>query len=643
LSAQSWIRARFLRYCAGKGSLGVVLLLVLLFFVSPSFAKDDPSETLDQQQVLQFLNKVIGWHQHQAAEQAVDFGPADAAFVNENQPITDQVVQQSFDFARAASQLVSTNQKTTSADSRYESLLQMSSKFQADSNQIQAELQSLRQKLGTASRDQRRILESQIARYNSEYSLRQTQLETLHGILEMVATETPNAGGLKTNIDTLQQTLPASVFDKTVQSPALVQSQSNAQRSSGLLEALSRSLRLSRDLRTIKTKIAQTDDLMQTVRQLETPLRKQLAGMAQQGDNVLSLPESHDLSAVAQQTAAMDALTGRFKLVSAAALPLSKEELVLNTYKTNLLNWYEVRKGQYSDSIQSLIIRSIVLAVLVVVVFGIFELWRRGIMRYVTDLRRRYQFMLLRRIALWCVIAIVIAFTLANQFGSLATFAGLMTAGVAVALQNVILAVVGYFMLIGKYGVSVGDRVQISGVLGEVVDIGLIRLHVMELTGNGIEAQPTGRLVAFANSVVFQTAAGLFRQVPGAGFVWREISLTLAAETDYRAVEQRLMAAVHKAFENSDADFAQLGQQIQASLNSIPIGPLAPKIRFRITSAGLEAVLRFPANLKTANEIDDRITRELLHAIEMEPGLKVVAAEIPAFPLRAKATTNTPA
>jgi len=102
--------------------------------------------------------------------------------------------------------------------------------------------------------------------------------------------------------------------------------------------------------------------------------------------------------------------------------------------------------------------------------------WRRAILRYIVDLRRRYQFLLLRRIALWFVIALVIAFGLASEFASIATFAGLLTAGVAVALQNVILAVVGYFLLIGKFGVRVGDRVEASGVTGEVVEVGLIRL-----------------------------------------------------------------------------------------------------------------------------------------------------------------------
>ncbi len=70
---------------------------------------------------------------------------------------------------------------------------------------------------------------------------------------------------------------------------------------------------------------------------------------------------------------------------------------------------------------------------------------------------------------------------------------------------------------------------QVADVTGKVVEIGRMRLHVLELTGVGTDAQPTGRMVAFSNSIAFQTAAGLFEQVPGTSFLWRESNFTLAA------------------------------------------------------------------------------------------------------------------
>jgi len=139
----------------------------------------------------------------------------------------------------------------------------------------------------------------------------------------------------------------------------------------------------------------------------------------------------------------------------------------------------------------------------------------------------------------------------------------ILAVGVAVALQNVIVSVVAYFFLIGKYGIRVGDRVQIAGVTGEVVDIGLVRIHLMELGGPG-ESQPSGRIVAFSNSIVFQPTAGVFKQIPGTSFVWHEVKLVLAPDTDYHAAKATLSASWpanwriwvgnHFKFKQRDAD-----------------------------------------------------------------------------------------
>lgn len=77
-------------------------------------------------------------------------------------------------------------------------------------------------------------------------------------------------------------------------------------------------------------------------------------------------------------------------------------------------------------------------------------------------------------------IALVGIFAFAADSSSIATFFGLLTAGTAVALQSVIVAVLGYFVLVGKRGIKVGDRVQISGIAGDVLEIGLLQFQIRE-------------------------------------------------------------------------------------------------------------------------------------------------------------------
>jgi small-conductance mechanosensitive channel len=266
---------------------------------------------------------------------------------------------------------------------------------------------------------------------------------------------------------------------------------------------------------------------------------------------------------------------------------------------------------------------------MVITVFLILaETWRRGVFRYVHDPHRRYQFLFLRRIVLWCAIAITVAFALANEVGSIATFAGLITAGIAVALQNVIMAIAGYFFLIGKYGVRVGDRVQISGITGDVIDIGLVRLHLMELGGTGTEHQPTGRVAVFSNAVVFQPSASFFKQIPGTNFVCHEVSLTLAPESDYSIAERRVLGAVEKVYADYREQIEGQYREMERSLN-VTTGPPKPRSHLRVTESGLEVVVRYPVALEKAMDIDDRITRELLRSLAQPPPLRLVGTGTP--------------
>src|SRR5947207_1514184 len=289
----------------------------------------------------------------------------------------------------------------------------------------------------------------------------------------------------------------------------------------------------------------------------------------------------------------------------------------------NVTNWCNVVACEYSARRNSLFFRLSMLASVLVLIFGASEIWRRATFRYISDVRRRHQFLLLRRIIVWPLVAVIIIVAFANGLGSITTFAGLLTAGMAVALQNLILSVVGYFFLIGKYGVRVGDRVQVGGISGNVVDIGLVRMHVMEISG-GAASRPTGRLVAISNAVVFQPENGLFKQIPGTNFVWHEVSLTLAPESDYRQVEERMLQAVNKIFADYREKMEQQQGAMERAINVLNINSLQPESRLCLTEAGLQVIIRYPAEMENAAEVDDRVTREVLEATGREPKLRII-------------------
>jgi len=231
-------------------------------------------------------------------------------------------------------------------------------------------------------------------------------------------------------------------------------------------------------------------------------------------------------------------------------------------------------------------------------------------------------------VVMWVAIVLIVVFTFATQLGSAVTFAGLITAGVAVALQNVIVSIVAYFFLIGKYGIRVGDRVQIAGVTGEVVEIGLVRIHVMELAGPG-DSQPTGRIVALSNSIVFQPTAGLFKQIPGTNFLWHELKLTLSAEADYHSAKERITSSVDEALGEFRDSLEAQRRSMERNLTTISPAELKPKIRLHYIASGLAAEIRYPVALDKAGEMDDQLMHGVMAALAREPRVKLVSAEMP--------------
>jgi len=365
-------------------------------------------------------------------------------------------------------------------------------------------------------------------------------------------------------------------------------------------------IRLSEKGTAIDTIDQRTAALQSAFAHIRAPLVDQLKQLSARGDALAAQADTADSATLNRVRDQLDALSSEFKQASAPLIPLSKEGVLLNQYRRNIGNWHDAIKTQYRNALKTLGVRLTVLAALLAVVFAAAEIWKRAVLRYVQDVRRRYQFLLLRKIALWCLVVVIVGFAFASELGSLVTFAGLITAGLAVAMQSVLVSIVGYFFLIGKYGIRVGDRVQIGEVTGEVIDLGLVRLHLMELGGHG-SLGPTGRVVAFANSIVFQVSSGLFKQIHGVNLVWRDITLTLPAGIDYAATKEKLTAAVTNALKGDQDEIVRQTEEIQRATASSSGGDAQPRVQLSFSAAGVDAHIRYPVHMQNAAAIDERV------------------------------------
>ena len=502
-------------------------------------------------------------------------------------------------------------------------------------------MDSLRQKVETAKGARRRQLQSQLAETGSELDLAKTRKEQVGSMAEFL-NQASGAGlgaeGLTAQVQALAESVPAASAtnsdtapSKDQLSPAVIAA-ANRPAPSGIWGLASDLFSLSQKIQAVDSAVRQSKALAGMSKEIRTPLVNRLKALAAQGDALGEQADWSNESQLAEQKKQLDDLVVRFKQVSASVTPLAEQGILLDLYQKNLANWGSSLRSRRVTELRGLVVRLVFLGFVIGMVVTAAELWRRAVYRYVHERRRRYQLLLLRRFVLWFLIAAIVAFAFASRLGSVVTFAGLLTAGVAVALQSVILSIVSYFFLIGRFGIRVGDRVQIGEVTGEVVDIGLVRMHLMELSGG--DYIPTGRVVAFSNSIVFQPAAGLFKQIPGTNFLWHEITLTLTPDVDHSSVKERLLKVVEEVLADYRDDLEQQYRALQSTTFSTSGTGLRPRAQLRFTPSAIQVVIRFPVDRQQASEIDEQVTRELMKNLDREPKLKLVSSDGPGIQMR---------
>jgi small-conductance mechanosensitive channel len=612
-------------------------LVLLLCFAARADAPEAANS--DSAALLQDLNQTITWYRRIAAQSSLASEPSDVLYLDDNLQIARQVLALEFEFARADAALVAAQAEPAKGDTAKSAEASKTSNLAKAAADADAKLQ--KQQAVVAALDKaadeaktakaKRIAEQQLAAERSDLGLMQARAQTLKSLSDFVA-QSGNSGDLLGQITELERTVPEARAQSaqpgaqqgTAQQNAAAAAVAKKTQPNGVIELLGDLFSMSRKLREVHEATEATTGLRARADKLRAPLLAQLKTQLADADKLAAEPDTTDSAALADHKKRLDASTAAFKKQAAALVPLSKMGVLLDAAKANLSEWKTAIDSEYSVQLRKLLLRAGLLLAALLVVFAGAEFWRRATFKYVRDQRRRQQSLLVRRIVVTVAVVITVIFSLVSELGSLATFAGFITAGLAVALQNVILSVAAYFFLIGKYGVRAGDRVQIGGVTGDVLDIGLVRMHLMELREGGL---PTGRVVVFSNSTVFGSN-NFFKQLPGSEFTWHEVKLTLAGGTDYRKAEKRLMAAVNQIFEGYKELVDRQHAAVSTNLN-LSQEEARPQSRLRLTEAGMEMIIRYPVPLAQAASVDDKISRGLLDAVEDAPDLKLAAAAKP--------------
>lgn len=222
----------------------------------------------------------------------------------------------------------------------------------------------------------------------------------------------------------------------------------------------------------------------------------------------------------------------------------------------------------------------------------------------------------LRTVSRLAVQTLGLALMLLIVFGppnQLSTFIGLLSAGMAVILKDFIVAFFGWFVLIGKNGIRVGDWVEIEGVRGEVVEIGLLRTVLME-TGNWTDADhPTGRKVAFVNS--FAVEGHYFNFSTVGQWLWDDLQITVPHdEHAYGMAEQ-----IHTIVSEMTADNERLAREewTRGPRHSGEFSP-ATAMSLRPTPSGIEVNVHYVTRAHERYQLRARMYQAIMEMMRVQ-------------------------
>ena len=211
--------------------------------------------------------------------------------------------------------------------------------------------------------------------------------------------------------------------------------------------------------------------------------------------------------------------------------------------------------------------------------------------------------------------------------------AGLFTAGLAFALQKVITAVAGYFVILRGKTFNVGDRIVMGGVRGDVIALGFMQTTIMEMgQPPAVQSadpamwvhsrQYTGRIVTVTNARIFdEPVYNYTRDFP---YIWEEIALPISYSSDRSRAERILLTAA--AHHSVSAE--ELGEDALREMERryvLQRADIKPRVYCRLTDNWLELTVRFVARDHGVREVKDAMSREILAALD-EAGIGIASA-----------------
>ena len=263
------------------------------------------------------------------------------------------------------------------------------------------------------------------------------------------------------------------------------------------------------------------------------------------------------------------------------------------------------------ELLQKLIITTIIIIVLSVLrAFVSFFIKRKDI-----DPKQAYYF---RRTILYTytiLIIILIGPVWIRGIGSISTFLGLASAGLAIAMHDTIANITGWFFILWRKPFKIGDRIQINETAGDVIDIRLFQFSIIEI-GNWVDAdQSSGRIIHVPNSKVLREPLANYHI--GFEFIWHEIPVLITFESDWQKTKKILGEIVNEKAEHLTKD-AEKQVRKAAEKYLVFYGKFSPIVYTTVKDSGVLLTIRFLVDPRQRRKTEQDIWEAILVKFETE-------------------------
>ena len=265
-----------------------------------------------------------------------------------------------------------------------------------------------------------------------------------------------------------------------------------------------------------------------------------------------------------------------------------------------------------------LVLQSLAWVAFLVLVAGLLITGLRSMLqRSIADKRRLRTLDTIVTLGIEVVMLLLLLLVIFGPPNQMPTILGLTTAGITLVFQDFIIAFFGWFVLMGKHGIRVGDWVEINGVGGEVMEIGLFRTSLLE-TGNWTDkGHPTGRRVTFINN--FAITGQYFNFSTSGQWMWDEISVNIPPTVDTGKMIEAIHAAVNKVTEK-DAGLAEQEWKRATKQQGLSQFSAEPSVDMRPASSGVDVIVRYVTRAGDRFDVRNKLylaVLDLLHRPEV--------------------------